>query len=174
MKEADGIAEVQHEQHHETVGLRCRVGREAAVFPTWWGSGLLAVATGVVASHVMVPLKAFSWRSKALLSTGAAIVVAGMIAGFGPVRRPFELFRANLSGQWLAQNDLRGANLSLANLSRTDLIRAYLIRADLSDANLLEAKLIRAELSFAKLSGANLSLAKLSRASLSPADLNGA
>ena len=55
---------------------------KAAVFPAW-GSGLLCVAVGVVASHLMLPLKKFSWRSKALLSTGAAIVVAGMIVGAG-------------------------------------------------------------------------------------------
>ena len=84
---------------------------KAAVFPAW-GSGLLGVAVAVVASHLMLPLKKFSWRSKALLSTGAAIVVFAMIVGSGPVRRPFALFRANLSGQWLVGEDLRGANLS--------------------------------------------------------------
>ena len=38
---------------------------KAAVFPAW-GSGLLCVAAGVIASHVMLPLKTFSWRSKVL------------------------------------------------------------------------------------------------------------
>ena len=75
---------------------------KAAVFPAW-GSGLLGVAVAVVASHLMLPLKKFSWRSKALLSTGAAIVVFAVIVGFGPVHRPFNLFRANLSGQWLVK-----------------------------------------------------------------------
>jgi hypothetical protein len=64
----------------------------------------------------MLPLKKFSWRSKALLSTGAALVVLAMIVGVGPVRRPFALFRANLSGQWLVGEDLRGANLTGADL----------------------------------------------------------
>ena len=52
---------------------------KAAVFPAW-GSGLLCVAAGVVASHVMLLLKTFSWRSKVLI-TGAAIVGAGIMAG---------------------------------------------------------------------------------------------
>ena len=43
--------------------------RKAAVFPAW-GSGLLGVAVAVVASHLMLPLKKFSWPSRALLSTG--------------------------------------------------------------------------------------------------------
>ena len=34
---------------------------KAAVFPAW-GSSLLCVAVGVVASHVMLPLETFSWR----------------------------------------------------------------------------------------------------------------
>ena len=38
---------------------------KAAVFPAW-GSGLLGVAAAVVASHLMLPLKKFSWPSKAL------------------------------------------------------------------------------------------------------------
>jgi hypothetical protein len=36
---------------------------KAAVFPSW-GSGLLCVATGVVVSHVLLPLTRFSWRSR--------------------------------------------------------------------------------------------------------------
>ena len=84
---------------------------KAAVFPAW-GSGLLVVAVAVVASHLMLPLKKFSWRSKALLSTGAAIVVVAMIVGVGPVRRPFALVRANLSGHWLVGEDFSGADLT--------------------------------------------------------------
>jgi uncharacterized protein YjbI with pentapeptide repeats len=143
---------------------------KAAVFPAW-GSGLLAVAVGVVASHVMLPFKAFSWRSNALLSTGAAIVVAGMIAGFGdPVRRPFELFRANLSGQWLVNADLRLADLRFANLSG-----ASLFGANLSGASLFGANLSGADLGNANLTGADLRLAKnLSSANLFGANLFGA
>ena len=73
---------------------------KAAVFPAW-GSGLLGVAVAVIASHVMLPFSRFSWRSKALLSVSAAIVAGGVMLGFGPLHRPFDLFRANLSGQWL-------------------------------------------------------------------------
>ena len=86
------------------------------------------------------PLKKFSWRSKALLSTGAAIVVAAMIVGAGPVRRPFALFRANLSGQWLVREDFRGADLRFADLSG-----ANLTGADLSGAeNLTQEQLDKA------------------------------
>lgn len=53
-----------------------------------------------------------------------------------PLRRPFDLFRANLSGQSLVKDDLRDADLRLANLSGADLVGA-----NLSDANLLDAKL---------------------------------
>ena len=56
-----------------------------------------------------------------MLSTGAALVVLAMIVGVGPVRRPFALFRANLSGQWLVGEDLRGANLTGVNLTGADL-----------------------------------------------------
>jgi uncharacterized protein YjbI with pentapeptide repeats len=136
---------------------------KAAVFPAW-GAGLLGVAAAVVASHLMLPLKKVSWRSKALLSTGAALVVLAMIVGVGPVRRPFALFRANLSGQWLVGEDLRGAELGGANLSG----------ADLSEANLSDAYLIGAKLNGAKLTVAKLTGAKLTGADLSVADLNGA
>lgn len=149
-----------------------------------WGSGLrglgivsgglLAVAAGVVASHVMLPLKMFSRLSKALLSTGAAIVVAGMaagfvIAGFEPVRRPFELFHADLSGQRLVAKDLRGANLFTANLRS-----ASLGFANLSSANLGFANLSGAMLNFANLSGAKLVNTNLKGAHLLGADLSGA
>src|SRR5262249_290327 len=90
---------------------------KAAVFPAW-GSGLLCVATGVVVSHVMLPFSRFSWRSKGLLSISAAIISAAVIAGgvvlgFGPPRRHFDLYHANLSGQWLLGDDLRNANLTV-------------------------------------------------------------
>jgi uncharacterized protein YjbI with pentapeptide repeats len=157
---------------------------KAAVFPRW-GSGLLCVATGVVVSHVMLPFTRFTWRSKALLSISAAIIAAGvMFVGFRLFglelpRRPFDLFRANLSGQWLLGEDLRKANLSLAtlsnaNLSRANLSRANLIGADLSHAHLSGATLSNANLSLADLSDANLGNAGLSGANLSGATLSNA
>jgi hypothetical protein len=133
---------------------------KAAVFPDW-GSGLLCVATAVVASHLMLPLKKFSWPSKALLSTGAAIVVLAMIVGSGTVRRPFALFRANLPGQYLVKEDFRGAELATANLSGANLNRASLSGANLSGADLSIAKLDSAYLSNADLSGAKLNGAYL-------------
>ena len=109
---------------------------KAAVFPLW-GSGLLCAATGVIASHAMVPLRRFSWRSRALLSTIVALLAGGILAGgatlgFGPPRRPFDLFHANLSGLWLAHSDLSGAHLSGANLSGANLPLANLSGAHLS------------------------------------------
>jgi hypothetical protein len=77
----------------------------------------------------MLPFTRFTWRSKALLSISAAIIAAGvMFVGFRLFglelpRRPFDLFRANLSGQWLLGEDLRKANLSLATLSNANLSR---------------------------------------------------
>ena len=156
---------------------------KAAVFLAW-GSGLLCVAAGVIASHVMLPLKTFSWRAK-VLTTGAAIVgtgvivVAGMIGGFELARRPFELGHTNLSGQWLVKDDLRGANLDSANLRNSILSDANLSDADLSvadlrDANLSGTDLFSANLRGASLRGANLNRANLSKANLLGAHLNGA
>ena len=153
---------------------------KAAVFPTW-GSGLLCVAAGVIASHAMLPLRKVSWPTKRWLSVGVAVFAGGAIfAGgamlrFGPLRRPFELYRANLSGVFLPGYDLQGANLGGANLSNANLIGADLSGADLGGganlsraanlsggANLSGANLIGADLSGANLNGANLSGANLS------------
>jgi uncharacterized protein YjbI with pentapeptide repeats len=161
---------------------------KAAVFPRW-GSGLLCVAAAVVASHLILPPNKFSRREKAILSTCAAIVMFAMIVGNGPVRRPFALNRANLSGQYLVRQDFSGANLgganvSSANLGFAKLIGADLLSADLSNADLLSADLSHADLGAAKLSGsklfgailrrADLTFANLSGAKLSSADLGGA
>ena len=65
---------------------------KAAVFPKW-GSGLLCVAIGIIASHAMLSLRRFSWRARALLSLTAAIFVGGVIFSFDVgVRRPFICF----------------------------------------------------------------------------------
>jgi Pentapeptide repeats (8 copies) len=144
---------------------------KAAVFPTW-GTALFAVAVAVIASHVMLGwFSRFSWRVRGLLSMSAAIIAAGVILGFGPLHRPFNLFRANLAAQWLLEQDLRDANLSGANLSGASLERANLQGADLSRATLSDATLSDANLSGAKLSGANLERAKLLGADLSGANL---
>ena len=73
-----------------------------------------------------------SWRSKGLLSVSTAIIAGGVILGFGPMHRQFDLFRANLSGQWLVLEDLHEANLRLA-----DLRDAVLFSANSSGATLL-------------------------------------
>jgi hypothetical protein len=96
---------------------------------------LFGVAVGDI-SHVMLPFGTFSWRSKVLLSVNAAIIAVVVIHSFGDLRRPFDLYRANLSGQFLREDDLREANLSDANLSGADLSEADLRGADLSSADL--------------------------------------
>jgi uncharacterized protein YjbI with pentapeptide repeats len=133
---------------------------KAAVFPAW-GFCLFAVATAIIASHVMLPFSRFSWRSRGVLSVGAAIIAGGVMLGFGPPHRPFDLFRANLSGQWLFGEYLRKANLGDANLRDAILAAAILNGADLTRANL----------SHAEVSGARLRGADLTRANLSGADL---
>jgi hypothetical protein len=89
---------------------------KAAVFPAW-GVGLFSVAVAVIVGHVMLPFSRFSWPSRGLLSVGAAMIAGGLMFGgvwfgFEPLRRPLDLYHANLSGQWLVRDDLREANLS--------------------------------------------------------------
>ena len=145
---------------------------KAAVFPAW-GSSLFCLAVGVVASHVMPLLETFSRRAKVLI-TGAAIVGTGIIVGgvgLEPLRRPFDLYRANLSGQWLVGADLKGANVGLAKLRDANLLGVNLSGANLSGADLGGANLSGADLSGAKLNRANLIFANLSGADLRGADL---
>jgi uncharacterized protein YjbI with pentapeptide repeats len=167
---------------------------KAAVFPIW-GSGLLCVAAAIVASHAMLPLRKVSWPARALGSVGVAILAGLVILSFGPVRRPFDLYRANLSAASLQGYDLRGAKLDFAdltdailsgaNLSGAELENANLIGADLSKANLGSAhlqaarfgrvtNLVGADLSKADLSGTDLRDANLHGADLRGANLNGA
>ncbi len=133
---------------------------KASVFPDW-GSGLLCGAAAVIAGHVMLPLRKLSWRVRVLLSLSAAIPVAGWAFGYQPLRRPFDLFRANLSGQWLPDSDLREADLGLANLNNANLKNADLRNANLKNADLSGADLKNAHLSDADLNGANLFSATL-------------
>jgi uncharacterized protein YjbI with pentapeptide repeats len=151
---------------------------KAAVFPAW-GSGVFGVAVAVIASHAMLPFSGFSWRSKCLLSVTAALIAGGALLGFGHLHRRFDLYHANLSGQWLAGEDLRGANLNQANLSGAfldgaNLSGAFLDRANLSRAELLQANLSGANLFRANLSGANLYNVNLSDAILYNVNLSGA
>jgi hypothetical protein len=152
---------------------------KAAVFPRWWGAGLFAIAAAVIIGHVMLPFSRFSWLSKGLLSVGAAIIAGAVMLGLGPPHRPFNLFRANLSGQWLEGQDLRGAYLELANLRDAllfgaDLSGAHLREANLSGAQLFRAGLSRTDLGYANLSGANLTSANLNSAALFATNLRDA
>ena len=151
---------------------------KAAVFPAW-GSGLLCIASGVIASHAMLPLRRLSCRSRVLISVAVAILSGGIIAGgaqlgFGPPQRPFDVSGANLSNRYLRAANLFRANLSRANLTHADLSDANLRGARLTGSNLLEANLTGASLAGARLSSANLTHADLSDASLAGARLNNA
>jgi hypothetical protein len=88
---------------------------KAAVFPAW-GAGLSAIAVAVIACHLLLPqttFSRFSWRKKALLSVSAAMIAGGVMLVLGPPRRPFYLFRADLSGHWLSNYDLSYATLTI-------------------------------------------------------------
>jgi hypothetical protein len=152
---------------------------KVAVFPSW-GAGLLSVAAAIIAMHLMLPLRRFSWLSKVLLSMAAGILaLVWMLLLENPLRRPFELFRANLSEQWLVSIDLKDANLVEAKLSGANLYRANLGGANLYLAKLNGAKLNGADLRFAilhgaDLDGADLGGAQLGNASLLHANLDGA
>jgi hypothetical protein len=147
---------------------------KAAVFAPW-GSGLLCVAAGVVAGHAMLSLRRVSWRTRALLSVGVAILAVGAMLPFGgfgpdsPLRRPFELSRANLSAASLQGHDLRGANLSNANLTGANLSNANLTHTDLTDADLTHTGFTGANLRSANLTGADVSGADVTGANLDSA-----
>lgn len=79
------------------------------------------------------------------------------------------LMEVNLSGANFSGADLRRAQLWKVNLSEANLFGAVLIEANLSEANLTKANLGGVYLQLANLSGANLV-----RANLSGADLYGA
>jgi uncharacterized protein YjbI with pentapeptide repeats len=141
-----------------------------------WGWALLSLALAGIAVRGMLPFSRFSWRQIGLVSVSAAILAGWAMLVFGPLlHRPFDLYHANLSGHWLANEELPNAYLRFANLSGANLSRAYLWRADLIAANLSGANLSRVDLSAANLIGANLSRANLmNRANLDYANLSGA
>jgi hypothetical protein len=172
---------------------------KAAVFSEW-GRALAILAAAVIAMHLTLLFRRLSWTLRAVISLGAAILALAAAVSFDiPLRRPFNLFRANLSDQWLGHVDLGYgnlvfanlahanllnanlvhasfpfANLTAANLSYADLTAADLFYATLTGANLLSAKLLGARLSIVDLSDANLTAADLSHANLMYADLSGA
>jgi Pentapeptide repeats (8 copies) len=95
---------------------------KVAVFSRW-GKAFFVVAIAVIAIHLTLPFRRLPWLSKVILSMAGAILAIAVITSFGNrLRRPFYLFRANLSDQWLVSVDLRGAELYYANLSRSQLL----------------------------------------------------
>lgn len=144
---------------------------KGAAFPVW-GSALGGVAVAVIASHVMLPLIRFSWPQRASASAGVGILALAVMLGLNhPLHRPFDLFRANLSGQWLLGEDFRKANLAIANLSNANLSKANLSGAELNAANLSGSDLTGAILTGADLLGANLTGANLFGENLTGTDL---
>jgi hypothetical protein len=102
---------------------------KAAVFPQW-GSALAIVTAAVIAMHLTLLFRRMSWILRAVISLCATILVAAVILSFAiPLRRPFNLVRANLSDQWLATVDLKEANLFAANLAGANLYTANLTGA---------------------------------------------
>ena len=168
-----------------------------AMLAFWWkaavflifGIYLCFIAAAVIGMHLAMLFGRLSWRTRSVFSLGIAIVAAVAATNF-EITRPFNLFRANLSDQWLPYTDLKyanfsnanlsgayltganltGANLNVANLSGAYLTNAYLIGVDLTAANLTGAYLIDADLIVANLDGAHLEGANLSGADLSGAN----
>jgi hypothetical protein len=69
---------------------------KAAVFPEW-GRNFFIVVAAVIAMHLTLPFRSLSGRLRAVLSLGAAILAVAATMSFDiPLRRPFNLFRANL------------------------------------------------------------------------------
>jgi pentapeptide repeat protein len=152
---------------------------KAAVFPKW-GLAFAIVAAAVIAMHLTLLFHRLSWNRRAVITLGVTILAMAVTLSFGiSVRRPFNLFRANLADQWLPKIDLKDANLyatkltgavlGAANLTGAVLGAANLTGADLGAANLTDGELLEANLA-----GADLTRADLTRADLTGADLTGA
>ncbi|MDR3569392.1 MAG: pentapeptide repeat-containing protein [Syntrophobacteraceae bacterium] len=103
-------------------------------------------------------------------------ILMAVISGRGPAfLRGVNLTFIDLSGAgWLADADLRGADLESANLKRANLRGANLEKANLYSANLSGARLEGANLFAVKANVANLSQALLRGANMKEASLIGA
>ncbi len=109
----------------------------------------------------------------ALLLVGVRLVLLSMF-GLQQFHRPWELFRADLKGAWLAHEDFNHVDLRLASLQEANLLRANLEGANLAGANLEKAILWGTRLRGANLLKANLQEGGLEGADLQEADLGGA
>jgi hypothetical protein len=146
---------------------------KAAILPAL-GSGLLCVTAAVTAGHLMLPVR-WPWRSRVVLSMGVMLLIAvATYYGSRAVRRPPDLFGADLSDQYLPGMDLRGANLRRTNFQGANLYAAKLQGAWVDNANLQCVDLGAADLRWAYLEGTNLQGADLSDANLGEADLRAA
>jgi len=160
---------------------------------TWKGAGVPSLAFPlplvfcfVVAALIFLrirrspePRRRFPTILRWLLLACVGVLLLYSLQGPGRLRRPLDLFRADLAGAYLVGQDLGGARLAQAKLGNASLKGANLQEADLSGANLQEARLREANLRGANLAGANLQRASLQganfqKAVLRAAKLNGA
>jgi uncharacterized protein YjbI with pentapeptide repeats len=160
-----------------TMTLRCRSSKPSNTHPSTPHPAIIAALT--LSNAFDRKEKRLNGSMAWLTTTPAATQSRADPQTGNTAARPFNLFRANLSDQWLPQADLRKAELSNANLSNVNLLLANLSNASLSNANLTKAylpkaDLTRAYLTNAKLGGADLTLADLSGAVLNDANLTGA
>ena len=123
---------------------------KVAVLPGWLPS-LICATTAVIAWHLLMLLMLFDgpwlskasvmllmrfdghWLSKASVIFAVAIILTAVTLVLQqfhgePLRRSFDLFRADLSGQWLVTQHLEGANLERADLAGANLEIAHLSR----------------------------------------------
>ena len=138
----------------------------------------LIVAIIVVAIHIILLVSRSHYRNDIfkksiiitiLLSINLCVII--FLVDIDKIRRPLNLFRADLSSQWLVGSDLKHANLQSANFTGTNLSGSDLSSANLKDVNFENAKLenvnfMNSDLSNAKfinsiLSGSNFSKAKI-------------
>lgn len=130
---------------------------------------LLAAWAVLLAAAASLGPRAARWSVG--VAGSAALLALGVLAWREPLLlvRPYELYRADLSGAFLPNESLQGARAMRANLEG-----AVLIGADLRGADLGNADLRGADLSRARLGRADFGWADLREADLSDADLRGA
>jgi hypothetical protein len=146
---------------------------KAAAVPGY-GVWMMLAAVLVIWVHVLAATRALRSprrRLTARIVTSVAVIMllARIWAIGGEIRRPYDLYRANLEGAFLPQADLRGAYAARANLEG-----AILIEANLAGIDLGNARLAGADLSGAKLMDARFGWADLQKVNLSRANLSGA
>ncbi len=143
---------------------------KAAAVPGY-GVWMLLAAVLVIWIHMLVVIRTMRSsrprRTLRIVVSAALIILLARVWMIGDeIRRPYNLYRANLSGVFLPEADLRGAYAARANLEG-----AILVEADLTGIHLGNARLAGADLSRAKLIDAYFGWTDLQKANLTSADL---